>query len=112
MPASVLKKKDRGAHHEYQSQPWHRRPSLFLQSQQKKIVSKRELELRTFLKSSIQGDIPELALLIAAMLLDVETLVILFTEHADMFGPWKTAMMETKMPVYAQLADLLKDMLH
>lgn len=94
---------------------WHRRPSIFIHLQQKKLVSRREEELRyrslfnvrKFQVACIEGQFPEMGLLLASMLLDIDQIVQFISKQQNLFFKWEGCLLYSKKPIYMELLALV-----
>jgi hypothetical protein len=75
----------------------------------KKVVSKRENELRTFLYACLEGNFPELGLILATLVLDFKNAEILLDQHKELFGPWQEALLKTKNHIYLHFLNKLNE---
>ncbi|KAH9249191.1 hypothetical protein BASA81_013091 [Batrachochytrium salamandrivorans] len=76
-----------------------------------KPANRREQEMRSLMTASLQGQFPKLALLIAALLLDVATILDVIEAHPDLHPPLQEALDCTKCRGYRQLSQHITSML-
>lgn len=98
-----IKRRDSKGYMNDDVSPWHRRPSIQINPHQKKIVGKREIELRGFLKACIEANSLQMGLLLATMLLDLPQITSIFDQSPDLYERWLTALKDSKKAIYLQL---------
>jgi hypothetical protein len=76
-----------------------------------KVVSRRENELRTLLRACQEGEFPELAALLATLLLDIKAIETVMQETPTLFTPWQDALLSTKNAMYLHLVTKTKEIL-
>jgi hypothetical protein len=65
-----------------------------------KVMSRRENELRTFLAACLEGEFPELGLLLATLLLDTSSAHTFLSHNRELFNPWQEALLSTRNGIY------------
>lgn len=80
-------------------------------SNHKKVKSRREIELRELLAASIEGDFPELNLLVASMLLDFNHCILILQHYENLIANWTATLLGTKNAHYSKFVDLVTEQL-
>jgi hypothetical protein len=60
-----------------------------------------------FLAACINGELPEMAILLSSMLLDLNQLLHLLQEFPALVQTWEISMAASKKPVYTQLREVV-----
>ncbi|KAI8901209.1 RIC1-domain-containing protein [Globomyces pollinis-pini] len=87
----------------------HSQMSVTPSKSSKKEVSRREAELRLFLAACNEGEFPEMGLLLATMLLDVDCCISVLNLYPDLFQLWEAALLSSKHKVYHDYVNLIKN---
>ncbi len=111
LPQSILKWAENKSNEKDHSSPWYRRGSASILPMQKKMMSRREEELRTFLKSCVESPFPGMGLLLATLLLDVEQILKFLRDAPQLQTEWEAGLRRPKKTIYLQLIALITNSL-